>query len=124
MNNVGAKVGALAGPYREVAPADDSNPVLVSGGDDRVNAASAHKQHEQSQTSLPLRADPATGALVGTVVLITLLMPSSLIFLLMALFVITIVRGWRSRREPKVDREFAARFRELESSILDTDEGR
>jgi hypothetical protein len=60
-----------------------------------------------------------------TVMLFALLMlPGSLILLLLGLFVISIARKWRSRREPDVDNEFVARFQELENSILDPTEGK
>ena len=74
---------------------------------------------EQNQASLPLSADPAAVALIGTVVLFGLLMlPGSLILVLIVGHMIGIARSMRSRRKPKVDREFAARFQELENSIL------
>ncbi len=73
------------------------------------------------QMSLPLRSDPASGAIVGTIVLFTVLMlPSSLLLLLVALFVISIARSFRAHPRPTEDKEFAARFRQLEQSILDT----
>ena len=85
-----------------------------------MNKPSAHNRQDERQTSLPLRADPSNAALVGTVVVFTLLMlPGSLIVLFLALFVIYIVRAWHSRRESKVDPELAGRFRDLENSILD-----
>jgi hypothetical protein len=75
---------------------------------------------EPNQASFPLRADPAAVALIGTVVLFGLLaLPGSLILVLIVGLVIGIARSLRSRRNPKVDRGFAARFRALENSILD-----
>ena len=56
-----------------------------------MDTASTKEHEEQSQASLPLTAHPATAALVGTGVVITLLMlPGSLILLLVALFQISV----------------------------------
>ena len=75
---------------------------------------------KQNQASVPINADPAAVAIIGTVVLFGLLMlPGSLILVLPVGLAIGIARSLRSRRKPKVDKEFAARFRELENCILD-----
>jgi len=47
------------------------------------------------------------------------LLPGSLILVLLVGLAIGIARSLRSRRKPKVDKEFAARFRELENGILE-----
>ena len=53
---------------------------------------------------LPLRADPAAGALIGTVLVFGLLMlPGSLVVLLIGAFVIAIARSLRSHRKPKAN---------------------
>ncbi len=75
---------------------------------------------KQNQASLPLNADPAAVAIIATVVLFGLLaLPGSLILVLIVGLVIGIARTLRSPIKTKVDKEFAARFRELENSILD-----
>jgi len=94
-------------------------PLPPSGRQSKVNRT-ALAGREPNRASLPLRADPAAGALIGTVVLFGLLaLPGSLILVLIVGVVIGIARSLRTRRKPKVDKEFAARFRELENSILD-----
>ena len=73
---------------------------------------------EQSQASLPLRADPAAGALIGTFLLaLCLAGPVGLVLALVVWIVIEVVRRRRTHGEPAVDTEFAARFRELENSV-------
>jgi len=91
-----------------------------SGGQSKHNRT-ALAGGRQNQAPLSLSADPAAVALIGTVVLFGLLMlPGSLILVLMVGLAIGIARSLRSRRKPKVDKEFGARFRKLENSILDT----
>jgi uncharacterized membrane protein YphA (DoxX/SURF4 family) len=66
-----------------------------------------------------MRRDPAAGPLFGSVLLFGLLaLPVSLILAVIALIAIGRTKSTRSRRKAKVDREFAARFRELENTIL------
>ncbi len=94
-------------------------PLPPSGRQSKLNRT-ALAGREPNRASLPLRADPAAGALIGTVVLFGLLaLPGSLILVLIVGVVIGIARSLRTRRKPKVDKEFAARFRELENCILD-----
>jgi 1,4-dihydroxy-2-naphthoate octaprenyltransferase len=83
----------------------------------------AYEPDESSEGSLPLLADPVTAYLVGVVVLFTLLMPASLVPLLVVLFVISVARRHHRKQERTEDTEFAARFRQLEDSVLETNEG-
>lgn len=80
---------------------------------------------EQTATSLPLRADPASGAIVGTFLLAMWLAgPVGLVLALVAWLVIDACR--RSKRRDVVpssdlvpnDDDFAMRFRQLENDIL------
>jgi hypothetical protein len=57
-----------------------------------------HPSAEPDQASLPLRANPAKGALVGTVVLFALLALPGSVILLVAAFVISVVRDRVARR--------------------------
>ncbi len=82
----------------------------------------------QSQGSLPLRADPASGALIATFLLAACLAgPVGLGLALVAWIVIEAVRRNKRRGEgPSAlgeppDDEFAARFEELENDILGAD---
>ncbi len=83
---------------------------------------------QQDQTSLPLRADPASGALIGTFLLAACLAgPVGLVVALIGWIVIDAFRR-RQRRDPgslsqgePTDDEFAARFQELENNILGDD---
>ena len=93
---------------------------LTSNGGQSKHDRTALAGGKQNQAWLPLNADPAAVALIGTVVLFGLLMlPGSLILVLIVGLAIGIARSLRWRRKPKVDKQFAARFRELENSILD-----
>ncbi len=83
---------------------------------------------EQYQTSLPLRADPAWGAVVGTFLLAMCLAgPVGLVLAVVAWVVIDALRQRKSLGvrpsspgEPPDD-EFAARFQQLEDDILGDD---
>lgn len=80
---------------------------------------------EQIQTSLPLRADPASGALIGTFLLAACLAgPVGLVLAAIGWMVIRAFRrrgaGQSSYDEP-TDDAFAARFQDLESKILGKD---
>ena len=85
----------------------------------------------KDQTSLPLRADPASGALIGTFLLAACLAgPVGLVLALIGWIVIDTFRrrqprdaGSLSQGEP-IDDEFAGRFRELENNILRDDRTR
>ncbi len=91
---------------------------LTSSGGQSKHDRTALAGGKQNQASLPLNTDPAAVALIGTVVLFGLLMlPGSLILVLIVGLAIGIARSLRWRRKPKVDKQFAARFRELENSI-------
>jgi hypothetical protein len=84
---------------------------------------------EQIGASLPLRADPASGALIGTFLLASCLAgPIGLALALIVWVVIDALRrgkrrgaGPSSRSEP-IDDELAERFRKLEDDILQDDQ--
>lgn len=73
----------------------------------------------EGDTSLPLIADPARGALIGLLAVFAFFMLPALPLLLIAGLVYWLVRSRRPRRSPEIDPEFTNRFRTLESSIVD-----
>ena len=77
------------------------------------------REGAEGDTSLPLIADPARGALIGLLVVFAVLMLPALPVLLVAALVYWLVRGRRRRPGPDIDPEFTVRFQRLESSILD-----
>jgi uncharacterized membrane protein len=83
----------------------------------------ANEPDEPGEGLLPLGADPVTASLIGVVVVFTLLMPVSLVPLLVVLFVISVARRPPRKHERTEDTEFAARFRQLEDSVLESNEG-
>jgi hypothetical protein len=68
---------------------------------------------------LPKRADPVFGALIGTLILVAFLAPPLLILALIVWLVVRAERKSSQRAKPEADREFSARFHELENSIAD-----
>lgn len=84
---------------------------------------------EQHEAVLPLSADPAWGALIGTFLLASCLAgPIGLALAAIVLIVIEAVRRSKNRGASSstpggaADDEFAARFRELEDDILQRDQ--
>lgn len=80
---------------------------------------------EQDKTGFPLRADPASGAIVGTFLLAACLAgPIGLVLAVIAWVLIDAyrrrgTRGARpSRKVETTGDEYAARFKELENDIL------
>ena len=73
----------------------------------------------EGDTSLPLIADPARGALIGLLAVLAFLMLPALPVFLVAGLVYWLVRSRRRPRSPDIDPEFTNRFQRLESSILD-----
>lgn len=79
---------------------------------------------EQNQTRLPLRADPASGAIVGTFLLAACLAGPIGIGLAVIAWVLIDSFRRRARRARPVSKvqattdEYAARFEELENDIL------
>jgi hypothetical protein len=69
---------------------------------------------------LPKRADPVTGALIGTIVLVALLALPVLILAVIVWLAARANRASSSNPNDDVDAEFRGRFQELEESILDT----
>lgn len=90
----------------------------------------ASKPNTVSHVVLPLRMDPVAGALWGTILLFggLLIGPGALVLAIIAWMVIGARREPRTARDPKpnpagdsaagIDPLFAARFREMENSIL------
>lgn len=76
----------------------------------------------EGDTSLPLIADPAMGALMGQFLVFAFLMLPALLMLLVALVVHWLARRRRQDPSPDLDQDFALRFRRLENSILDDGE--
>ncbi len=67
-------------------------------------------ERERNQPPLPLRADPAAGALIGTFLLALCLGgPVGLALVLIVWIVIEAVRGGLMHRQRDVDAEFASR---------------
>ena len=67
-------------------------------------------ERDQNQASLPLRADPAAGALIGTFLLALCLGgPVGLVLALILWIVFEAVSRWLRDREPDVEADSAAR---------------
>ncbi len=67
-------------------------------------------EHERNQPPLPLRADPAAAALIGTFLLALCLGgPVGLVLVLTIWIVVEAVRRGLTHRKPDVDAEFASR---------------
>ena len=87
-----------------------------------------------SEKMLPLRMDPVAGAFLGTILLFGGLLfgPGALILAVIAWMVVGARRDSRTARDTEVNRHsdsasdidplFAARFRQLEDGILNTDQ--
>jgi hypothetical protein len=69
---------------------------------------------------LPKRADPVTGALIGTIVLAAFLALPVLLLALIVWLAARADRSSRSKSNDDADLEFQARFLQLEETILDT----
>jgi hypothetical protein len=69
---------------------------------------------------LPKRADPVTGALIGTIVLAALLALPVLILAVILWLAARAERSPSSKSNEEADSEFRARFQKLEETILDT----
>ena len=96
---------------------------------DSMPVAPQEPRPDQNEGTLPLSADPAWGALVGTfLVALCLAGPIGLAMAVIVVVVIDVLRR-RNRRAPgsssqeeAADDGFAARFRKLEDDILHVDQ--
>jgi hypothetical protein len=68
---------------------------------------------------LPKRADPVTGALIGTIVLVAFLALPVLIVAVIVWLAARANRASSSKSNADADPEFRARFQRLEETILD-----
>jgi len=68
---------------------------------------------------LPKRADPVTGALIGTIVLVAFLALPVLILAVIVWLAARVNRASSSNSNEDADPEFRARFQKLEETILD-----